>query len=103
MVSRRDPFDEFAFLIGKETATSLGFSGKALDAALRALAAFDSGQKAKRQSVSREQLVKSAVDALQGLLIQKELNGISDNRALNQAYCIPAELWRYLGFAEAPK
>jgi len=100
-MKRRDPFDEFAFLIRKETATSLGLSGKVLENALRALAEFDRSQDSRHRPVSRAHLVKQAADALQGLLIQRELNGVTDNLTLNRAYSIPDELWRALGYTNA--
>jgi hypothetical protein len=97
MIKRRDPFDEFAFLIRKETATSLGLSGKALQKALDDLAAFDVVP-GGRPYQSRHKLVQAACDALHGYLVQKELNGISDNETLKKAFHIPEEIWRKLGF-----
>ena len=98
MIKRRDPFDEFAFLIRKETATSLGLAGKALQKALGELAAFDANP-GGRPHQSRPELLQAACDALHGYLVQKELNGISDNETLKKAFLIPEEIWRKLGFA----
>lgn len=97
MIQRRDPFDEFAFLIRKESATALGLAEKNLQKALDALAAYDTNQKIQTQR-KRADVLKAASDALHGYMVQKELNGITDNETLKRAYKIPAEVWRQLGF-----
>lgn len=97
MIRRRDPFDEFAFLIRKESATALGLAGKNLQKALDALAAYDANREIQTQQ-KRTDVLKAASDALHGYMVQKELNGIADNATLKRAYKIPAEVWRQLGF-----
>lgn len=81
--------------IAQEQATALGRLGRALEAALAALADYDSAH-AKRDA-ARAQLVQAASDALWSFIVQREACGLRDPRPVIRDYRVPAEVYARMG------
>jgi hypothetical protein len=80
--------------IAQEQASALGRSGRALEAALAALADYD------RQAApgsDRAQLLQAASDALWRFVVQREACGLRDPRPVIRDYRVPAEVQSRMG------
>jgi hypothetical protein len=94
--------------IAQEQAAALGRLGRALEAALAALAAYDRRQvergdasaAACRHAPSRTRLVQDASRALWCLIIQREVVGLRDSRLVMRDYGVPAEVQNRMGIIE---
>ena len=69
--------------------------GRALEAALAALAAYDRSHGAK--DGAREKLVRDASDALWCFVVQREAIGLRDPRPVIRDYRVPAEVHNRMG------
>ena len=78
-----------------EMAASLGHAGRALEASLEALAAFDGCQTADPEG--REPLLDDAAMKAWTLLIQYEICGLSTQSNLVRRYRIPREVMAHVG------
>lgn len=92
----RTPFDVLQYEIVEEQASSLGRMGRALEAALARLRAFDAehpreGAPASAQR-ERRALVMEAGRALWMLVVQREACGLRDSRTLMRDYNVPGEV-----------
>jgi hypothetical protein len=97
---RRNPADRTGVValdyeIAQEQATALGRMGRALEAALRALADYDRDQAGP--AAARAQLVAAASDALWCFVVQREACGLRDPRPVMRDYRVPAEVQNRMG------
>ena len=92
--------------IAQEQAAALGRLGRALEAALAALAAHDltaaerGSDKAPGRSAvtkTRERLVRDASNALWCFIIQREVCGLRDQRLILREYRVPVEVINRMG------
>jgi hypothetical protein len=81
--------------IAQEQATALGRMGRALEAALKALADYDRDQAGP--VATRAQLVAAASDALWCFVVQREACGLRDPRSVMRDYRVPAEVQNRMG------
>lgn len=81
--------------IAQEQATALGRLGRALEAALNALAAFD--RDLTGPASARAKLVAEASNALWYFVIQREACGLRDPRTVMRDYRVPAEVQNRMG------
>jgi hypothetical protein len=81
--------------IAQEQAAALGRMGRALEAALTALAAYDRNPSA--HSAPRADLVQDASDALWCFIVQRESCGLRDPRPVLREYRVPAEVQNRMG------
>jgi hypothetical protein len=77
--------------IAQETASALGRAGRALEAALAALAA------ATESGDARAELVREASYALWCYMVQREAIGLRDPRPVLRDYRVPAEVQNRMG------
>jgi len=91
--SRR--FVALDYEVAQEQASALGRAGRALEAALVALAEFD--RIADPQSTGRGDLVQAASEALWRFLIQREAVGLRDARPVFRDYRVPTEVQNRIG------
>ncbi len=105
--------------IAQEQASALGRLGRALEAALAALAAYDSvapyDQRAGDQGAAcpapdgpegrktRARLVQEASHALWCFVVQRESCGLRDPRPVIRDYRVPAEVQNRMGIVIAPQ
>jgi hypothetical protein len=91
--------------IVQEQAATLGRLGRALEAALAALANFDlthPKREASNGSVpTRERLVQDASHALWCFLVQREVCGLRDQRLILREYRVPTEVKNRMGIFDA--
>jgi hypothetical protein len=89
--------DEFA----QEKASALGRLGRALEAALATLAAFDAGERHDAPALERGELraalVAEASVALWHFVVQREACGLRDLRYVLRDYRVPAEVAARMG------
>lgn len=78
------------FEIAAEKAAALGRAGRAIEAALERLEADAEGQ-------SRETLLLEAAQAVQAYFIQRELNGLRDQRDIIRMFAIPQAVLNRIG------
>jgi hypothetical protein len=87
-------------IVQEQTAT-LGRLGRALEAALAALAHFDLTQPEREAGDGcvpmREGLVQNASHALWCFLIQREVCGLRDQRLILREYRVPTEVQNRMG------
>jgi hypothetical protein len=99
------PADLLAEELVKEKASALGRMGRALEAALAALAAFDADHSADTlsgaQRQSRTTLVQAASVALWHFVVQREACGLRDMRYVLRDYRVPAEVAASMGVLPA--
>jgi hypothetical protein len=100
--------------IAQEQASALGRLGRALEAALAALAAHD-GVAPYDQAAggpdpddperrrTRARLVQEASDALWCFIVQRESCGLRDPRPVIRDYRVPAEVQNRMGIVVAPQ
>jgi hypothetical protein len=81
--------------IAQEQATALGRLGRALEAALAALADYDRANGAR--DAARRRLVQEASDALWCFIVQREACGLRDPRPVMRDYRVPAEVYARMG------
>jgi hypothetical protein len=81
--------------IAQEQVSALGRMGRALEAALAALAEYDRSYGAK--DAVRENLVRNASDALWCFMVQREAFGLRDPRPVIRDYRVPAEVHNRMG------
>jgi hypothetical protein len=92
----RTPVDVLEYEIVEEQAAALGRSGRALEAALAKLRAFDAAQPRAEAPAAAQQerraLVRAAGRALWMLVVQREACGLRDSRTLMRDYNVPGEV-----------
>jgi hypothetical protein len=81
--------------IAQEQANALGRLGRALEAALAALSAYEAEQ--PNSDSARARLVQDASDALWCFMVQREACGLRDPRPVLRDYRIPAEVYARMG------
>jgi hypothetical protein len=81
--------------IVQEQASALGRMGRALEAALAALAAYDCNPAA--HCVTRTALVQDAANALWCFMVQRECCGLRDPRPVLREYRVPVEVQNRMG------
>jgi len=81
--------------VAQEQASALGRAGRALEAALKALADYDCAGTDNR--AERAKLVQDASDALWCFMVQRECCGLRDPRPVIRDYRIPAEVQNRMG------
>jgi hypothetical protein len=81
--------------IAQEQATALGRLGRALEAALAALADYDRAKGSR--DAARSQLVQDASDALWHFIVQREACGLRDPRPVIRDYRVPAAVYARMG------
>ena len=80
--------------IAQEQASALGRAGRALEAALAALADFEA---APAPGHGRAELLQAASDALWRFLVQRECCGLRDARQVIRDYRVPADVQNRVG------
>jgi hypothetical protein len=92
--------------IAQEQAAALGRLGRALEAALDALARYDSAEAERRQAAAaltsaanplRTRLVQDASHALWCFIIQREVCGLRDQRQVVRDFGVPGEVHNRMG------
>jgi hypothetical protein len=83
----------FGHEIQAEKAESLGRAGRRVEETLAALRRHDAGE----CDGEREPLLKAAVQATWGYLVQRELCGMTDPEPAIEFYGVPGEVLRRLG------
>jgi hypothetical protein len=81
--------------IAQERASALGRLGRALEAALAALADHDRANGAR--DAERARLVQEASDAAWHFIVQREACGLRDPRPVIRDYRVPAEVYARMG------
>jgi hypothetical protein len=81
--------------IAQEQVSALGRMGRALEAALAALADYDRNHGAK--DAVRNSLVRDASEALWCFMVQREAIGLRDPRPVIRDYRVPAEVHNRMG------
>ena len=94
--ANRTPVAALDYEIAQEQASALGRLGRALEAALAALAEHDRAAPAKSATV-RRQLLAEAGDALWCFIVQREACGLRDPRPVLRDYRVPAEVQNRMG------
>jgi hypothetical protein len=97
--------DALAYEMAQEQAAALGRLGRALEAALAALARHDGAIAREPDSESpspsasreREWLVQNASEALWCFVVQREASGLRDQRLIFREYGVPAEVRNRMG------
>jgi hypothetical protein len=102
--SRTTPVAALDYEIAQEQASALGRLGRALEAALGALAAHDSAvplppapAKPDGERATRVRLVQDASEALWCFIVQREACGLRDPRPVIRDYRVPAEVYGRMG------
>jgi hypothetical protein len=93
--SRTARLDALDYEIAQEQVSALGRMGRALEAALTALAEYDRSHGEK--NVGRARLVRDASDALWCFMVQREAFGLRDPRPVIRDYRVPAEVHNRVG------
>ena len=84
--------------IAQEQASALGRLGRALEAALAALAAHErSRADGPPDPAIRARLIQEASDALWYFIVQREACGLRDPRPIYRDYRVPAEVQNRMG------
>lgn len=94
-----NPAAALEYEIAQEKAATLGRLGRALEAALAALRAFDAraDEPSSETRQARRVLVAEAGHALWLFVVQREALGLRDTRALMRDYRVPAEVQNRMG------
>ena len=101
---KQSPADLLAHEFAQEKASALGRLGRALEAALAALAAFDgdaAGAAAPEHRLRRGALVAQASVALWHFVVQREACGLRDMRHVLRDYRVPPEVAARMGMLPA--
>jgi hypothetical protein len=94
----KSPAGILDYELAQETASALGRQGRALEAALKALAAFDArAPDGPPDPEARAALVASAARALWQFVVQREACGLRDSGAMMRMYGVPAEVRDRMG------
>jgi len=93
--SSPQPASALDYEIAQEQAAALGRLGRALEAALTALA--DHGRTRNGRDAGYAALVQDASDALWCFMVQREACGLRDPRAVIRDYRVPAEVHNRIG------
>jgi hypothetical protein len=93
--SRTSRIAALDYEIAQEQVSALGRMGRALEAALAALAEYDRSHGEK--DAVRENLVSDASEALWCLMVQREAIGLRDPRPVIRDYRVPAEVHNRMG------
>jgi len=85
--------------IAQEQASALGRAGRALEAALAAVADYDRAEHRAdaEHRVARAKLVEDAGDALWCFIVQREAIGLRDPRPVMREYRVPVEVQNRMG------
>jgi hypothetical protein len=99
----KSPAGVLEYEIAQETASALGRHGRALEAALKALAEFDQTERPDELGgrARRPSLVAAAAHALWQFVVQREACGIRDTAMVVRMYKVPREVHDRMG-AVAP-
>jgi len=97
----RPPVDVLHYELVQEQASALGRMGRALEAALAKLRAFDTAH-ARADAPppvqeARRALVREAGRALWMFVVQREACGLRDSRIVMRDYDVPGEVQRRMG------
>jgi hypothetical protein len=95
--SRQSHTAALDYEIAQEQVAALGRAGRALEAALAALAAHGKGERDGTAGVPRAKLVQDASDALWCFIVQREAIGLRDPRPVFRDYRVPAEVQNRMG------
>ena len=98
--SRGTPFDVLEYELVEEQAAALGRMGRALEAALAKLRAFDAAGAPAADRQSRRALVSEAGKALWMFVVQREACGLRDSCTVMRDYDVPGEVLLYSGCPE---
>jgi Family of unknown function (DUF6665) len=105
--SRKAPVVALDYEIAQEQASALGRLGRALEAALAALADHDeidhdmAGHEAEpTRNAERKRLVREAGEALWYFIVQREACGLRDPRPVIRDYRVPVEVYARMGVRE---
>jgi hypothetical protein len=94
----KSPAGVLDYELARETASALGRQGRALEAALKALAEFDAAHPADgRDRKARTALVAAAALALWQFIVQREACGLRDGGVVMRLYGVPAEVRDRMG------
>jgi len=96
----QSPADLLEYELAQEKASALGRLGRALEAALAALAELDAGTPADASAERRKlrvSLVAQASLALWYFVVQREACGLRDLRAVLRDYRVPPEVAARMG------
>jgi hypothetical protein len=93
----KSPAGVLDYELAQETASALGRQGRALEAALKALAAFDADSDGPHDPKLRAALVASAAQALWHFVVQREACGLRDSGTMMRMYGVPAEVRDRMG------
>ena len=93
--ARPAPVVALDYEIAQERASALGRLGRALEAALTALADYDTRDAAG--DATRAGLVQDASDALWCFMVQREACGLRDPRPVLRHYGVPGEVYARMG------
>lgn len=98
--SPKAPVVALDYEIAQEQASALGRLGRALEAALAALADYDMA--GPTDDGARRQLVQQASEALWYFVVQREACGLRDARTVIRDYRVPPEVYARMG-ARGPR
>ena len=93
----KSPAAALDYEIAQETAAALGRQGRALEAALRALANFDAAGASTADQTRRAGLVATAARALWEFVVQREACGLRDAGMVVRMYGVPPEVRDRMG------
>lgn len=93
--ARKVPLAALDYEIAQEQASALGRLGRALEAALAALADHDAAE--LPGDAARKKLVQRASEALWYFIVQREACGLRDPRPVIRDYRVPAEVYARMG------
>ncbi len=96
---QKTPTAALDYEIAQETASALGRQGRALEAALQALAEFDAAACATvpADRAARARLVAAAARALWEFVVQRESCGLRDTGMVMRMYKVPSEVRDRMG------
>jgi hypothetical protein len=99
----QNPAATLDYEIAQEKASALGRMGRALEAALATLRAFDAQAREMTAAAKRERraLVEQAGYALWLFVVQREALGLRDSPQLMRDYQVPAEVRARMGMLPA--
>jgi len=98
-----NPAAALDYEIAQEKASTLGRLGRALEAALAALQAFDAEltEPTSERGKQRRALVAQAGHALWLFVVQREAVGLRDSRQVMRDYRVPGEVQNRMGMLPA--
>jgi hypothetical protein len=97
----RHAVDRTAEEIAQEKAEALGLAGKALEAALRELRAYDSRYGSSSDDPRRAALVARAAERTLSFLVQREAHGFRDAAFVLDFFAVPREVAARIGIRSA--